>query len=299
MSTQDTFVVGYIAGPRGHDAIALASFLARSAGSRLVIVQVVPEPSAFAATHDVRAGIDPIVLEQLDAWAEEALALVDAGVEAVTEVRVASNEAQGLLDAAAEHGASLIVIGAQTNAFRRQFTIGTVASTLLHAAPVPVALAPGGFRSADEVSRVTAVYGTRPGAGELIGRAVERSVQRDVPLRLLSLVQVDRTPPSQVEELAAQVGAYGGERLAEVSEGLLDSGQASVEVVEGASFEDALARVDWQPGDYAMLGSSRLAQRGRIFLGNTAQRILRLLPVPVIVVPAGLEPIDDLQPAAD
>lgn len=288
---RDRFVVGYIAGARGRDAIALASHLARGVDAELVITMVTPEPSAFAATHGVSAGIDPIVQRQLDEWMRDALDLVPEGITAVPDARVASSEAQGLLEAAAEHGASLIVIGAQAVALLRQFTIGSVATTLLHASPVPVALAPGGF--ADEsaaVPRVTAIYGTRPGANELIGRALERAAQRHVPLRLLSLVQVDRADPSLDEDVTDRVRAYGGERLAELAESMLDDGSATIEVVEGRSLEDAAADISWQPGEFAMLGSSRLAQGGRVFLGTTALRILRTIPVPVIVVPRGIVP---------
>ena len=34
-----------------------------------------------------------------------------------------------------------------------------------------------------------------------------------------------------------------------------------------------------------MVGSSRLARKHRLFLGSTAQRMLRTLPVPLLVVP--------------
>lgn len=288
---RERFVVGYIAGPRGRDAIALASHLARGVDAELVVTMVVPEPSSFAATHGVPAGIDPIVQQQVDEWMREALALVPDDVSAIGDVRVASSEAAGLIEAAVLLGGSLIVIGAQAVALLRQFTIGTVATSLLHASPVPVALAPGGF--ADEaapVRRVTAIYGTRPGANEVIGRAVERAVQREVPLRLLSLVQVDRSKPAHDADVTDRVRAYGGERLAEVAETMLDDGTASVEVVEGRGFEDAAAGVDWLDGEIAMLGSSRLGQGGRVFVGNTALRILRTIPVPVIVVPRGIVP---------
>lgn len=288
---RERFVVGYIAGPRGRDALALAAFLARGVDAELVVTIVSPEPSPFAASHGVNAGIDPIVRRRLDEWMREALDAVPAGVRAVAELRVASNEAHGLLDAAAEHGASLIVIGAQAVTLLREFTIGTVAGSLLHAAPVPVALAPGGFAEGEhDVSRVTAFYGTRPGAAEVIGRAVERAVKRDVPLRLLSLVQVDRAAPSADPDVVALVRRYGGERLAAASETMFDEGRATIEVIEGASLEDAASRVEWQGDEFVMLGSSRLAQGGRVFLGNRAQRIMRRIPVPVIVVPRGITP---------
>ena len=47
--------------------------------------------------------------------------------------------------------------------------------------------------------------------------------------------------------------------------------------------------LDWEDGEVLVIGSSRLAQGRSIFLGSTANRILRALPVPMIVVPSGYE----------
>ena len=41
----------------------------------------------------------------------------------------------------------------------------------------------------------------------------------------------------------------------------------------------------WQDGDLVMVGSSRLAQPRKLFLGSTAAKMLRVLPVPMVVVP--------------
>jgi len=39
-------------------------------------------------------------------------------------------------------------------------------------------------------------------------------------------------------------------------------------------------------------GSSRLAEKNRIFLGSTANKVLRALPVPMVVVPRDYDVID-------
>jgi nucleotide-binding universal stress UspA family protein len=46
-------------------------------------------------------------------------------------------------------------------------------------------------------------------------------------------------------------------------------------------------QLDWRHDEIAFVGSSRLASPHRIFLGSTANRMLRALPVPLIVVPNG------------
>ncbi len=287
------FVVGYIASDRGHDALALASFLAKGTDTEIIVAMITPETSPYSGTHPLPLDdADSIIGKQIDTWMSEALAQVPEGIAARGVVRSATGEAQGLMDIAAEFGASALVIGAATTALLRQFTIGTVASTLLHASPLPVALAPAGFAEEGPVTRITTLFGTRSGAAALIGTSVESALQRDVQLRLLSLVQLDRVPPSQVQEVDEFVREFGGAVLAGRAEALLESGKATVETVEGESLEAALERADWKPGDVAFVGSSRLAQGGRIFLGARAQRLLRVLTVPIIVVPRAAQPAE-------
>jgi nucleotide-binding universal stress UspA family protein len=48
---------------------------------------------------------------------------------------------------------------------------------------------------------------------------------------------------------------------------------------------EAVESIDWAAGGLLIVGSSRLAQGRQTFLGPTAARILRHVPVPVVVVP--------------
>lgn len=56
-------------------------------------------------------------------------------------------------------------------------------------------------------------------------------------------------------------------------------------VAEGSGIEKAASSLDWHDGDVLMVGSSRLAQPHRLFLGSVAAKMLRVVPVPMIVVP--------------
>ena len=53
----------------------------------------------------------------------------------------------------------------------------------------------------------------------------------------------------------------------------------------GSTIEDAVQALDWHQGELVLVGSSRLAAPRRLFLGSTAAKMLRELPVPMIVVP--------------
>ena len=56
--------------------------------------------------------------------------------------------------------------------------------------------------------------------------------------------------------------------------------------------EAAVDKLEWHDGDLIMVGSSRLAQRRRIFLGSTAAKMLRVLQIPIVVVPRDDASID-------
>ena len=53
----------------------------------------------------------------------------------------------------------------------------------------------------------------------------------------------------------------------------------------GRAIDDAITAIAWDPAEIVFVGSSRLAQPRRLFLGSTAAKMLRELPVPLVVVP--------------
>lgn len=277
------YVVGYVADERGYEALDLACAMAARARTTLVVTTVMHATPDYTGSHSTPFAKDPILRRQLGEWEQEALARIPAEISAQFEVRTASSEVHGLIEAAEEHGASMLVVGARAHILADRFTIGSVANALLHASPVPVALAPSGHEGTTPISRVTALVGTRPGAQSVVGAAVDAAVRRDIPLRLISLVAA--SDDDAAGELVEQARRAGGEQLAEVAQHLLDSSQVSIEVVSGGDLDDAVDRVDWIDGDVAIVGSSRLAQHGRVFLATTARRVLRRTRVPLIVTP--------------
>jgi nucleotide-binding universal stress UspA family protein len=56
-------------------------------------------------------------------------------------------------------------------------------------------------------------------------------------------------------------------------------------IVDGRTVEEAVSKLRWHDGDILMVGSSRLSAPKRLFLGSTAAKMLRVLEVPMVVVP--------------
>lgn len=283
------YVVGYSANARGHDAVNLAVSLARGRGASLDLVLVVPEIQQFGAAHAPKAGFENLLHEQARQWLDEALALVPDDVPAQSHIRSGDSDAQTLIEAAEELGADVLVIGATSSGLFKRFTIGSVASALLHASTVPVALAPHGYYRQEALTRISCGLGTRAGAEKLLDFAIGMAANRAVPLRVVSLLALDggdSTAAAAAREYAEKTVAAA----APVSpSGVQLAAKTEVVVAQGRSIEEAVDGLDWEDGEVLVIGSSRLAQGRSIFLGSTANRILRALPVPMLVVPSGYE----------
>lgn len=280
-------VVGYTATEAGADAVALGARLAAAAGAALDIVVVLPGDDRSVITPP-DAGYDNYLRAQAAEWLAVAAEGVPASVEHDTHVRFGDSFAQGLVAAAKELEASHIVVGAANGGLRGRHRLGTVATELLHSSVVPVVLAPEGSRRVDTaagITRITAAVGTRPGADALLEEATALAAATGAELRLLSLVTVDL--PVGVDTGVIQIAgaAHADEVLAQVKAALPAGIEADVVVARGDSIEDAVTHLSWEPGEIAVVGSSRLARPRRLFLGSTAAKMLHELPVPMIVVP--------------
>lgn len=283
--SEASYVVGYTATEKGADAVALGVRLARGTGARLdvVIVLHIEQRGAVVPTD---AGYERFVREQAESW----LAEIDVpdDIEVRRHVRYADSSSEGLTEAAHELGAALIVVGAARGGLLGRLSIGSVANELLHSSDVPVAIAPVGSRSIGEghgISRVTAAVGTRSGSDALLASAVALAGAASAPLRLVSLVTLD-LPGSVDTRLANRTGAAHAEEVLEAARAALPADvSASASVAAGDSIAEAMGELDWESDEIVVVGSSRLAQQGRLFLGATAAKVLRELSVPLIVVP--------------
>jgi len=283
--TAQRYVVGYTATQSGDDAVALGARLARSTGAALDIVLVLPEEGRGAAVPP-DPGYETFLRSRAEGWLAAGAAKVPNEVPHHVHVRFAESFAEGLVTAADEFGASLIVVGAAAGSRRGRCGLGSVGNELLHSSDVPVVLAPAGSSEVDgPVTRVTAMIGTRPGAEVLLEESVALAAEADAELRLVSLVTVDLPASVDTGIIRIAGAAHADQVLTAAREALPGGASAEASVARGDSIEDAVAHLDWQPGELVLVGSSRLAQPRRLFLGSTAAKMLRELPVPMIVVP--------------
>lgn len=280
-------VVGYTATSAGADAVALAARLAHASASAVDVVVVLPADGRSVITPP-DAAYDRYLRDQASAWLSQAAEQVPEGVKTRTHVRYADSFAEGLVTAAADFEASYIVVGAANGGLRGRHRLGTVADELLHSSNVPVVLAPEGARRTEAgagITRITAAVGTRPGADALLQESIALAVATSAELRLVSLVSVDLPASVNTGVIRIAGAAHADEVLTQALAALPDDIDAEVIVARGDSIEDAVSHLGWEPGELAVVGSSRLAQPRRLFLGSTAAKMLHELPVPMVVVP--------------
>lgn len=282
-------VVGYLATPGGNDALALGVRLARTLGAELELSIVLPPDRAVPSLVPI-GGFEELIREQAEQWLVEARAKVPDDIVTGTHVSFDDSFADRLIKESARVSADLIVVGGSGGGLAGSFSLGSVVNELLHSAPVPVAVAPRGTRdsSIERVREVTCAIGERDGADLLLETAVKFSRAAATPLRLVSLVALDPvfgTLRSDADAVRERALAHAHMTLETAKSALPEGFPVTSTIVDGPTVEEAVRKLSWHDGDLIMVGSSRLSAPRRLFLGSTAAKMLRVLEVPMVVVP--------------
>jgi nucleotide-binding universal stress UspA family protein len=291
-----TVVVGYAPDGRARAVLHLAGMLARSAGEELVLCAVVP-----ATWPPSPARVDAEYIAELERLADDVLEQARGRLPGDVAVRTVVHRARsapgGLLDVAEQHDAALLVAGSSPSGGTGHVALGSVTSRLLHSSPIPVALAPRGFRCRPDarVARVTAAFG---GADDdLVVAAASVAARVGASLRIASFAVRPRTPftagvgqsaDAEIIELwTREITAEARAALDAVGDLPSVPRELTCVVGHGESWEEALEDVVWEEGDVLVVGSSSTGPLARVFIGSRASKIVRNSPVPVVVVPRG------------
>lgn len=268
--------VAYLATPGGDDAVAVGAQIARTLGAEIDLCMVLPsDRSALATTPG------GVLQREAESWLAAAAAGVPSDLKVTTHLGFNESSTAGLIAAAEAAGAEALVVGGAGGGIAGSLSLGSVVNDLVHASPIPVVIAPRGARlkRGERIREVTCAVGTRPGAKPLLDTAFRFCRDTETPLRLVSLVAVDDADDLEQAQRHAQNAL--DQARAFLPEGI----PVSSRVATGPTVEDAVNKLGWHDGDVIMVGSSRLAQPRRLFLGSTAAKMLRVLQVPMIVVP--------------
>lgn len=288
-----TTIVAYQPGAAGLEALRLGAFIARSTGSRLLVTMVMETPSAPSVAR-VDFQYTSLLRQQLIAELEEAKPDAPSDVETEFRIHDARSVPSGLAELAEKEAADVIVVGNSTHGVLGRVSLGSVTNHLVHSSPVPIALAPRGFRvdTDDRVRRVNAAYGGVAGKSGLVLAAAGICIETGAELRLTSFSLQSRSITTDLiaegelrTTVTADVRERAAETLAEVRRLPNAPNIAETAVGFGEDWADAIEHVSWDDGDVLVVGSSDMGAGRRVFLGSTGMRIVHESPVPVVVVP--------------
>lgn len=290
-----TVVVGYRAGKVGLSGLHLGVRTARTLGTSLSVATIVPKPWLTPS----RARVDG----EFEQWADtlaadsagEAARFLDKvanGIEAAYFHRAHHSVSGGLLEIVEEVDADALVLGSLPSGGRGQVVIGSTADWLLHASPVPVAIAPRGYRShAGKLTRLTCAYSATPDATDVVRRCFEFGERVGLPVRVMTFAVRGKTmyPPEVGLDVEDQVLEAWASQAREILQDLKTAGivtdNVTLQVVTGRSWKEALGKADWQDGEILALGTRPRGDIRRVFLGSRSSKIIRESPVPVLVLP--------------
>lgn len=283
------YIVGYGPEQRGIEGINLASTLARSGEARLEVVVVLPDDTPTFHMYSPDHAYNEEMRKQGGEWLTDGLSRVPSDVGADGLLVNAESVSEGLMATAEEtgDGVGMIVVGTS-----RHFRLGSIADALLHSATVPVALAPVEYSPQPAITRITCATGVREGHEALVRFAVRAAADWKVPLRLMSLVAVGEGGSEDRRAEWAELAQLHISTIAEkAAEQLPSECPVTTVVGDGDTLVEAVNALDFSDSEIVIVGSSRLAQPRRLFIGRTATKLMRLLPVPIIVVPRDYDPM--------
>jgi nucleotide-binding universal stress UspA family protein len=291
-------VVGYLPGKGGRGALDLGLQLAHALDEPMTVVTVIPRqwstPSLAkidAEYADYARQVGEAAEEQARGYLAETTAPVATGFRTVTGRSVST----ALIDAVGAEDATLLVLGSSADGEEGRVVVGATADRLLHSSPVPLAVAPRGYRSraADGVVRVTCAFSDSESSRLVVGQVVELTRRFGVPLRIASFGVRGATmyPPEVGLSAEDSVLESWATQAQQAQERLLAEGVVGPEVerviATGTGWSESVSSIEWHPGEVLTLGSSAVGPLARVFLGSRATKLVRHSPVPVVVIPHG------------
>lgn len=290
-----TVVVGYLAGKSGTAPLHLAVGAARTLRTSLTVATVVPKPwttpSPARIDAEYASWADKLAADSAKE-AQRYLGTLTDGLAVSYHSHAHRSVSGGLVDVVTELGAEALVLGSSANGQLGQVVVGSTADRLLHSSPVPVAIAPRGYRSrAGVLTRITCGFPGTPESVHVVKRISDLAHRLGVPLRVITFAVRGRTmyPPEiglhAEDSILAAWENSAKEMLAQLRTDGVVGDDATMLVVSGNGWDQALDAAEWQDGDILALGTSPRGDIARVFLGSRGTKIMRHSPVPVLVLP--------------
>ena len=282
-------VIGYDGAPGGADALALGLGWSRQLSVRAVIVTVYPGPAPIGPGRvDVEWVADR--RREAERLLDEALTVSSPATSVEFKAVGSGSASHGLHDVAEELGASLIVLGSQTE---RRLLATSTGERVIAGAPCPVAMPPRGWRdrASHDLDRIGVAFVPTPDGREALRVAAMLALRVGARLHVVTVVagpaevmsyrigdDVDRMYASAAKETFEQ-------SIEQAMSELASDITASGEVVVGDDPVETLAGMANSSFDALFMGSRGYGPVRRVLLGGVASRLLRRVDIPAVIVP--------------
>jgi nucleotide-binding universal stress UspA family protein len=280
-------IVGVDASDRSRDALALGQALNEPGGQLIVVyAHAFGELSGLLNEGDE----ERLVRDAAESVARQAHEVLDDRTGREMRIVAARSPAAALQQLALETDAALIAVGSSERSGLGRVLAGSVAEALVAGAPVPVAVAPGGYASA-----------TRPPVG-VIGCAFDGSVEARHALRYAAELAPRLGADIQIIGIHQPVsfgvsvsGTLGyrsaNDALREALQTKLDRARDHLDSRAGATTllleGPVAATLSGQSAELDLLvaGSRGYGPVRRVFVGSVSRALVRDASCPIVVVP--------------
>lgn len=286
-------------------SLAAAKFVGHmlTAGKDQVFIYYSPPPVYVRATHDAAGTAGALQSYLTTAVFDKARHHLPAKLAEHSTTIVGSRDArQGLMVAADECRADLIVIGARGTGPLRQPTVGSIARHVVHEATVPVLVVRGLVDLRKPIHILLASDGSevsRHAASVLNGLTWPRSATGHA-LSVLESTSEGKVPDWLVDQLTDdQLAALGMGSFAREENEAANIRQEATRwygdlpaifqgreplVVAGHAGDEILKAIEAQAIDLVVVGARRQGAIRRMMLGSTSEFVLNHAPCSVLIV---------------
>jgi nucleotide-binding universal stress UspA family protein len=280
-------IVGVDASQRSRDALALGQALNEPRGRLLIVyAHAFGELSGLLTEGDE----ERLVREAAESVARQAHEVLDDATGREMRIVAERSPAAALQQLALEAEAGLIVVGSSERSGLGKVLAGSVAEALLSGAPVPVAVAPGGYGSATRSSAdvIGCAFDGSAEARHALRYAAELAVRLGADIQIIGVHQ----PVSFGVSVSGTLGYQStNDALREALQAELDKARDQLDSGVGATtllLEGPVAATLITQSaklDLLAAGSRGYGPVRRVLVGSVSRALVREASCPVVVVP--------------
>ncbi len=289
-----TIIAGFSARSHGSAPLHLAAQIARTTGEKIIAAAVL-ERSEVLVNDPVEREYQAYLGKQTMHALEQAVGAMRTDLDISLVIHQSSSIPQGLMELAGQHHASVVAVGSSSSGLLGRIALGSVTERLVHTAAVAVAIAPRGYPSSPlPVQRLTVSYGGAAATGHLIQTGAELTTKWNLKLRIASFTVrppvmfsggIERSAENLVTRQWIDKTTAAVRRQLDEARATLSIPDVDLVVGTGTDWPSAVADITWKPGDMVLLGSGAAGPFTQVFMGSAASKIIRHVPVPVMIVP--------------